>query len=229
MRDGFIKAAAATPKITVADPAANAAEILSIGYPQWADAQVGVGLANGLYKLTVAVSDDLPEATLVSVGELSVVVTNAGEYVFVLEKGPSYDFAVFPPSGNVTISAVDDIAATRGSPIRSVGNGTWTPDGGGFWTDYAPNMGHARLWWLPWLCGSPDVTHIDANAGAVEFHANLVDYRREQPMLHWTASDGLTVASPNLQTTQVSADGAVAWARASMTVTGITLPFSSKI
>ena len=99
------------------------------------------------------------------------------------------------------------------------GDGTWTPDGGGFWTDYAAGMGHARLWWLPWLCGSPDVTHIDANAGAVEFHANLVDYRREQPVFRWTASEGLAVASPNSQTTQVAADGAVAWARASMTVT----------
>ena len=30
MRDGFIKAAAATPKITVADPAANTAESLRL-------------------------------------------------------------------------------------------------------------------------------------------------------------------------------------------------------
>ena len=200
----------------------NATEILAVGYPQWVDAQVGTGLTNGLYKLTVNVADDPPETTQISVGDLSIAVTNAGEYVFLLEKGPDYDFAVFPPSSNVTISAVDDIVATRGVALRSFGNGgdgTWTPDGGEFRTDYVAGMGYARLWWLPWLCGSPDVTHIDANAGAVEFHANLVDYRREQPMLHWTASDGLTVASPNSQTTQVSADGAVAWARASMTVT----------
>ena len=200
----------------------NAEEILVVGYPQWVDAQVGTGLTNGLYKLTVAVDCDPPETTQISVGELSIAVTNAGEYVFLLEKGEEYNFAVFPPSSNVTISAVDDIAATRGAALRSFGNGgdgTWTPDGGNFQTDYAPEMGYARLWWLPWLCGSPDIAHIDANAGAVEFHANIVDYRREQPMLHWTASDGLTVASPNSQTTQVSADGAVAWARASMTVT----------
>ena len=208
----------------------NATEILAVGYPQWVDAQVGTGLTNGLYKLTVAVACDPPETTQISVGELSIAVTNAGEYVFLLEKGQAYDFAVFPPSSNVTISAVDDIAATRGAalrggfvetalPARAGGEGTWTPDGGNFQTDYAPGMGYARLWWLPWLCGSPDIAHIDANAGAVEFHANLVDYRREQPMFHWTASDGLAVASPNSQTTQVSADCAVAWARASMTVT----------
>ena len=188
------------------------------------------GLTNGLYKLTVNVADDPPETTQISVGDLSVVVTNAGEYVFLMEKGPAYDLAVFPPGSNVTISAVDDIVAMRGAalrggfvetalPARSGDEGTWTPDGGNFQTDYAPGMGYARLWWLPWLCGSPDVTHIDANAGAVEFHANLVDYRREQPVFQWTASEGLAVASPNSQTTQVTADGAVAWARTSMTVT----------
>ncbi len=208
----------------------NATEILSVGYPQWVDAQVGTSLTNGLYKLTVTVADDPPETTQISVGGYSVAVTNAGEYVFLLEKGPAFDLAVFPPSDGVAVSAVDDIAAMRSSalrggfvetalPTRAGGDGTWTPDGGGFWTDYAAGMGHARFWWLPWLCGSPDVTHIDANAGAVEFHANLVDYRREQPVFQWTASEGLAVASPNSQTTQVAADGAVAWARASMTVT----------
>ena len=141
----------------------NATEILAVGYPQWVDAQVGTGLTNGLYKLTVNVADDPPETTRISVGDLSIAVTNAGEYVFLLEKGPDYDLAVFPPSSNVTISAVDDIVATRGVAFRSFGNGgdgTWTPDGGNFQTDYAPGMGYARFWWLPWLCGSPDVTHI---------------------------------------------------------------------
>ena len=38
----------------------NATEILAVGYPQWVDAQVGEGLTNGLYKLTVNVADDPP-------------------------------------------------------------------------------------------------------------------------------------------------------------------------
>ena len=80
----------------------NATEILSVGYPQWVDAQVGTSLTNGLYKLAVTVADDPPETTLISVGDLSIAVTNAGEYVFLLEKGPDYDFAVFPPSSNVS-------------------------------------------------------------------------------------------------------------------------------
>ena len=200
----------------------NATEILAVGYPQWVDAQVGEGLTNGLYKLSVAVADDPPETTLLSVGDLSVAVTNAGEYVFLLEKGPAYDLTVFPPSSNVTISAVDDVPTTRGQPMmRSFGGvdgGQWVPDSGNFWTNYAAGMGYARLWWLPWLCGSPDVTHIDPTAGPVTFHADLLDYRGGAASFLWTGSEALTIASPNSQTTAVAADLAD-WRLASLSVT----------
>ena len=208
----------------------NATEILAVGYPQWVDAQVGTGLTNGLYKLTVNVADNPPETTQVSVGNLSVAVTNAGEYVFLLEKGPAYDLAVFPPSSNVTISAVDDIVATCGAalrggfvetalPARSGDVGTWMPDGGGFWTDYAAGMGHARLWWLPWLCGSPDVTHIGPN-DEVTFTAILGDCRRaDGAAFHWTVSEGLSLTTPNAQSTVVSADSMPSWASANASVT----------
>ena len=200
----------------------NATEILAVGYPQWVDAQVGDGLTNGLYKLSVTVADDPPETTLLSVGNLSVAVTNAGEYVFLLEKGPSYDLTVFPPSSNVTISAVDDVPTMRGQPMmRSFGDtddGHWVPDSGNFWTDYAAGMGYARLWWLPWLCGTPDVVHIDPMAGPVTFHANLFDYRGSATSFLWTGSDALTIASPNSQTTAVTADLAD-WRLANLSVT----------
>ena len=65
----------------------NATEILAVGYPQWVDAQVGEGLTNGLYKFTATVPDDPPETIQLVVGDYSVAVTNAGEYVFLLEKG----------------------------------------------------------------------------------------------------------------------------------------------
>ncbi len=39
----------------------NAAEIISVGYPQWVDAQVGEGQTNGLYKFTATIPDDPPE------------------------------------------------------------------------------------------------------------------------------------------------------------------------
>ena len=186
----------------------NATEILAVGYPQWVDAQVGEGLTNGLYKLSVTVADDPPETTFLSVGDLSVAVTNAGEYVFLLEKGPAYDLTVFPPSSNVTISAVDDIATMRGAPmLRSFGGvdgGQWVPDSGEFWTDYVAGVGHARLWWLPWLCGSPDVSHIDPTAGPVTFHADILDYRGSAASFLWTGSEALTIASPNSQSVTAS-------------------------
>ena len=200
----------------------NAMEILAVGYPQWVDAQVGEGLTNGLYKLSVTVADDPPETTLLTVGNLSVAVTNAGEYGFLLEKGPAYDLTVFPPSSNVTISAVDDVPTMRGAPmLRSFGGvdgGQWVPDSGSFWTDYAAGMGYARLWWLPWLCGSPDVSHIDPMAGLVTFHADLFDYRGGAASFLWTGSEALTIASPNSQTTAVAADLAD-WRLASLSVT----------
>ena len=200
----------------------NATEILAVGYPQWVDAQVGDGLTNGLYKLSVTVADDPPETTLLSVGDLSVAVTNAGEYVFLLEKGPAYDLTVFPPSSNVTISAVDDVPTMRGAPMmRSFGDadgGQWVPDSGSFWTDYAAGVGYARLWWLPWLCGSPDVVHIDPTAAPVTFHANLIDYRGSAASFLWAGSDALTIASPNSQTTTVTADLAD-WRLANLSVT----------
>ncbi len=74
----------------------NATEILAVGYPQWVDAQVGEGLTNGLYKFTATIPDDPPETVQLVVGDLSVAVTNAGEYVFLLEKGMDYEYGIIP-------------------------------------------------------------------------------------------------------------------------------------
>ena len=90
----------------------NATEILSCGYAQWVDEQVGVGLTNGLYRLTVTVPETPLETTQLKVGDYSVAVTNAGEYVFLLEKGIEYPLSVFPETAtNFVYSAVDDVAA----------------------------------------------------------------------------------------------------------------------
>ena len=90
----------------------NATEILSCGYAQWVDEQVGVGLTNGLYKLTVTVPDTPLETTQLKVGDYSVAVTNAGEYVFLLEKGLEYPLSVFPETAtNFVYSVTDDLAA----------------------------------------------------------------------------------------------------------------------
>ena len=68
----------------------NSNEILSVGYYEWVDDQVGVDLTNGLYKLTVTVPEKPLETTQLKVGDYSVAITNAGEYVFLLEKGITY-------------------------------------------------------------------------------------------------------------------------------------------
>ena len=73
----------------------NANEILSVGYSEWVDDQVGVDLTNGLYKLTVTVPEKPLETTLLTVGDYSVAVTNSGEYVFLLEKGVNYPLSVY--------------------------------------------------------------------------------------------------------------------------------------
>ena len=79
----------------------NANEILSVGYSEWVDDQVGVDLTNGLYKLTVTVPDKPLETTQLKVGDYSVAVTNSGEYVFLLEKGVNYPLSFYGDMDNL--------------------------------------------------------------------------------------------------------------------------------
>ena len=75
---------------------ADAEGILSVGYSDWVDARVGTGLANGLYRFEAVFPEDPPEATRLVVGDLSVCVTNAGTYAFLLGKGCEYRFRTEP-------------------------------------------------------------------------------------------------------------------------------------
>ena len=96
----------------------NAAEILSIGYPQWVDAQVGENLTNGLYKFTVTIPEVPPETVQLVVGDYSVAVTNAGEYVFLLEKGIRHQLHLFPYLDDVEYSCSDE-TSEGDAPLRS--------------------------------------------------------------------------------------------------------------
>lgn len=96
----------------------NAAEILSIGYPQWVDAQVGENLTNGLYKFTVTIPEVPPETVQLVVGGYSVAVTNAGEYVFLLEKGIRHRLHLFPYLDDVEYSCSDE-TSEGDAPLRS--------------------------------------------------------------------------------------------------------------
>ena len=192
---------------------------------QWVDAQVGEGLTNGLYKFTATMPDDPPETVQLVVGDLSVAVTNAGEYVFLLEKGIDYEYGIIPFVTNVSYSAVDDVQQTRGTVRgrrRSLPGDvtrTWTVDGG-YGNEPQTEYALGRVWWLPFFFGSPDVSHIGPEDETQTFTANFADCRQLPVASYlWTASDGLTVHSPNAQTTQITVDSMPSWAQANISVT----------
>ena len=200
----------------------NATEILSIGYPQWVDAQVGENLTNGLYKFTVTIPEVPPETVQLVVGDYSVAVTNAGDYVFLLEKGIDYPYGTFPFLASVTYSAVDDVPQTRGGMRSSEDEGAmhrWTVDGG-YGINPQTDSALGLVWWMPVFFGSPDVPHLGPDDGPLTFTANFSDCRVEPAASYsWTASDGLTVASPSAKATQISADTMPSWAQATVSVT----------
>ena len=107
----------------------NAEEIVSIGYANWVDQQVGVGQLNGLYKFSAVVTSNPPECLNLRVGDCNVAVTNVGEYVFLLGKGFRYDIDVYPRTfTNINFSATDDLGSSRLSRLAvhpSVNNGSW--------------------------------------------------------------------------------------------------------
>ena len=192
---------------------------------QWVDAQVGEGLTNGLYKFTATIPDDPPETVQLVAGDLSVAVTNAGEYVFLLEKGMDYEYGIIPFMTNVSYSAVDDMPQTRGTVrggLRSSpgdATRTWTVDGG-YGNEPQTEYALGRVWWLPFFFGSPDVSHIGPEDDEQTFTANFADCRQLPAAFYlWTASDGLTVHSPNAQTTLITVDSMPSWAQASVSVT----------
>ena len=209
----------------------NATEIAAAGgYPQWVDQQVGTGLTTGLYKLTVTVPDDPPETTQITVGNLSVAVTNAGEYVFLLEKGPAYALHFFPASTNITVSAVDDIPALRSPPrLRSEmvwGDGIWTVQAGDFECGYLPGSASAECWWLPLLVGSPDIAHIAPDSSDATFTAVVLDCAHpEDATFEWKVCDGLVAATPYAQSTVVTAEEFPSWRRVWMAVEARFGPF----
>jgi len=169
--------------------------------------------------------DDPPETVQLVVGDLSVAVTNAGEYVFLLEKGIDYEYGIIPFMTNVSYSAVDDVPQTRGT-VRggqrsSPGDATrtWTVDGG-YGNEPQTEYALGCVWWLPFFFGSPDVSHIGPDDETQTFTANFADCRQLPVASYlWTASDGLTVHSPNAQTTQITVDSMPCWAQANISVT----------
>ena len=202
---------------------ANAEEILSVGYAQWVDAQVGVGLENGLYKFTANFPEAPHRITLLTVGEYSVVVTNAGEYVFLLEKGLEYEFNTEPYDEMVEYSMRDDLAPL--SPVfaslRSEGiSGQWSRDGGWHWIEFSPFLGVGSCLWMPTLYGTPNFVHLGENDFPQRVEAVLSDCCRTNNIsYHWRVfADDISISSTNERVAQVSIKTLPRWRTASMSV-----------
>ena len=130
----------------------NAGEILAVGYTNWVDGRVGVGVTNGLYRFSAAFADAPPEPLRLTVGDYSVAVTNAGEYVFLLERNVDYSFDVWPRHRDVVYSFRGDmgdgaqVVSVRGDESRLPDSGV--TDGGWSWL-YPPDDEHpGRSIWL---------------------------------------------------------------------------------
>ena len=239
VRANFTQLQALSPSLT------NAEEIISIGYANWVDQQVGVGLTNGLYKFSAEFLEDPPEPTELYIGDYSVCVTNAGVYSFVLEKGEEYEFGTWPFNDDIDYWAQDDLAADAPMLTAWWGGrekpGEWTIDGGWNWfwrpdlSEWGYQYGYSCM--MPTLQGSPAVTHLGPDDFPITFDAILSDVPQSCDVEYeWTAdSECFDIAAPNAKTTQVSAKALPRWNETSMSVsarfkgkslTSTTAPFT---
>jgi hypothetical protein len=170
----------------------NAHEILAIGYPEWVDEQVGEGLTNGLYKLTVEVPDDPPEIVNVTVGDCSVAVTNAGEYVFLLKKGARYDLSASSDiAWDFIYSAVDDVPAAPMRGLRRLRSMRSDSDEGRWVVssellDLVAPVGF--VFWAPDLTISPGAWHPSPANATRTFTATLSDMVESIVPAYWWSS-----------------------------------------
>ena len=215
VRANFTRLQQVSPSLT------NAEEIISIGYADWVDQQVGVGLTNGLYKFTAEFLDDPPEPTQLYIGDCSVCVTNAGEYVFVLEKGEEYEFGTWPFNDDVDYWAQDDFAAD--APMLTAwwdgweSPGEWTIDGGWNWF-WRPSFSYGRYYngycaWGPTLQGSPDVALLRESDFPKLFSAIVTDYKKSDDLQYeWKSSDkNIRIMSPHSRETLIAVDSMPSW------------------
>lgn len=189
---------------------ANAAEVLTIGYTNWVDQQVGTGLENGLYKFIVVFTNTPEEAVRLTVGDLAVAVTNAGECAFLLKKGIEYQCGVDNPDIGFVREAVDDMADRGAGPFRlgaqgADATGAWAEDGGWFRMEDTASPTNWNVLWMPTLKGTPDIPHMGANFFPSPFAAELTDVCGDVPVAYsWTSSDPrLQIASSTSPSTWV--------------------------
>ena len=179
----------------------NETEIAAAGgYAAWVDAQVGEDLTNGLYKLTVGVADDPPETVNLVVGDKTVAVTNAGEYVFLLEKGTRYmlglsacpDGFVFDCSDGTEPPAPRLLRGPVNSPAYSVLLSAYADPGEVELVEPRPD-GDGYVIWHPWLSLAPD--RVVNPTFPILLSAGVFDLPQgAYPTVEWRAG-GATIAT----------------------------------
>lgn len=190
----------------------NAEEILAVGYAEWVDEQVGIGLENGFYKFTATFLEPPRRTTLLTVGDLKVCVTNAGEYTFLLGKGVYYELALSSEC-SVTYEAVDDVASRR-MMLGKCRSNEFAP--GGHWTvDYgrldlvvpfarAPFAPPAHIVWYPELSVSPATWRPHPRSAEENFSAFLKDLPWfVRPSYCWQTAD-TNIVSINSETMRMA-------------------------
>ena len=185
---------------------ANASEILAVGYPQWVDAQVGEGLTNGLYKLTVSVAEDPSEVVELTIGPYAISIVEAGDYVFPLEKGRRYDVGYSSVlATNFTYSVADDVPSVGGT--RSLMDAYETP---GRWFVEGPRRSMPPdsnyVLFEPTLVVEPDTWHPSSFDPSQTFSARIVDAPAGMEVgFEWRSSGAAEVTLEGADTSTVTA------------------------
>ena len=172
------------------DPAlTNAEQVISEGYANWVDRQVGVGLTNGLYRFTATLAETPDAPVVLTVGDETVCATNAGAYVFLLEKGVRYPIRVEAASMDFAFEASDDLSDVRPDALPQEGTTLLADDGGltGHWSEdggmvtlYNPLLERLGLYigavtYYPRLYVTPADWAVDGAGDARNFTAVLCD------------------------------------------------------
>lgn len=186
-----------------------AAAINRIGYAAWVDSQIGYDQTNGLYRFAATFDNDPELPTLLEVGDLSVVVTNAGSYVFLCEKGREYSVRTAPYNDSVRYDLADDLSDTQ--PLNEMfariqSPGTWSVSWGAPYFSLPTLSSSGKFFWLPGFRGYPDVTELHPNSLPLNFSTLLLDAPPScSPTYRWLTDDlQMMIATPAAPSTEVS-------------------------
>ncbi len=192
---------------------------------EWVAVQVGAGERNGLYRLRATFPSAPVRRTLLTVGTNRVVVAEAGDYDFLLEKGAEYSLLTEPFDSSITWSADDGVtrrtfrAAAQTAASSAVGR--WTEDFGRLVVIPQSASVAGLVFWLPGLKGTPDAGHVSRFPGKLSFAATFTDCRADPAATYrWRTDDpDVRILSPAAKVTEVEFLSAPSWRSSEISVT----------